>query len=688
MTRPRSLADELAELVNPAPQAELDPEAAGIGEADALGGSDDELAGLVGAAAAGRRAIPADIALEGGEYQGRRSSRAALFGGDEQQQDSSSEEEDNADGDSDDAQQQLGGVRLSRAVQGALPPGRRDLSTIPTMFANGHAHHGPGLDDPTSSSSLFSDEGEEEGEEAQQQQQQQQVQGAVSPVQQQAAAATVARVQQQQQQQGEREKSGSSSDDEGGSGQEDQAEQQQQQQQLDQEAAEGSSSEEGESEQGSEEEHDDMGAAAAGSDEDDSGDEGEAEDEGDAADEGSGGEGDAQMLGANGLDVDAAAAGVAAMLGDDEEMQQLEREAAAAQAEAAQQLVAAGARSGRDAEKAAGVRAQQRLWGAALELRIRLQRALAGGNSLPRPAARAALAGHSPQVARGYSELLGSCQATLQDMLTLHHSLAQQHPAAAAALAAAEATQQQQQQQPGSKSKRSRSAAGLDDDAEQQPQQPAAVKYAGSCRTADEAWSAVDAAISNLAGFRDASLDKWHRRTVLSSGTAALRGSSGLRALQQSVSSQVAALMGDSAKLVARSQLPLELAPRPLGTPARAQPQPGGSDDEVDADDGRRQPGGGGRRERARDAETYDEGDFYQQLLKELLEAAPPGSLPQQLAGARPPKRRKLVDRRASKGRKLRYHVMEKLVGFMAPAELVAPPFAEQLFGNLFSHQG
>lgn len=68
--------------------------------------------------------------------------------------------------------------------------------------------------------------------------------------------------------------------------------------------------------------------------------------------------------------------------------------------------------------------------------------------------------------------------------------------------------------------------------------------------------------------------------------------------------------------------------------------------------------------------------------------AAPPGSLPQQLAGARLPKRRKLVDRRASKGRKLRYHVMEKLVGFMAPAELVAPPFAEQLFGNLFSHQG
>jgi protein AATF/BFR2 len=204
-------------------------------------------------------------------------------------------------------------------------------------------------------------------------------------------------------------------------------------------------------------------------------------------------------------------------------------------------------------------------------------------------------------------------------MLTLHHTLAQQHPAAAAALAATEAAQQQQQQ-PG-KGKRSRSAAGLDAGDEQQQQQPAAVKYAGSCRTADEAWSAVDAAIAHLAGFRDASLDKWHRRTVLSSGTAALRGSSGLRALQQSVSSQVSALMADKAKLVARSQLPVELAPRPLGTPAAAAAaaQAGGSDDDDGGADGGR--GGAGRRERARDAETYDEGDFYQQLLKELLES-------------------------------------------------------------------
>lgn len=52
------------------------------------------------------------------------------------------------------------------------------------------------------------------------------------------------------------------------------------------------------------------------------------------------------------------------------------------------------------------------------------------------------------------------------------------------------------------------------------------------------------------------------------------------------------------------------------------------------------------------------------------------------------PKQRKAVDRRASKGRKLRYHVHPKLVNFMAPVELQAPQYAAQLFSNLFGGGG
>lgn len=42
------------------------------------------------------------------------------------------------------------------------------------------------------------------------------------------------------------------------------------------------------------------------------------------------------------------------------------------------------------------------------------------------------------------------------------------------------------------------------------------------------------------------------------------------------------------------------------------------------------------------------------------------------------------MDRRASKGRKLRYHVQDKLVNFMAPVEQPGHELAVQLFSSLF----
>jgi protein AATF/BFR2 len=49
------------------------------------------------------------------------------------------------------------------------------------------------------------------------------------------------------------------------------------------------------------------------------------------------------------------------------------------------------------------------------------------------------------------------------------------------------------------------------------------------------------------------------------------------------------------------------------------------------------------------------------------------------------PKKRKLVDRRASKGRKIRYVVMDKLVNFMVPLEShLLVDTTPALFSNLF----
>lgn len=51
---------------------------------------------------------------------------------------------------------------------------------------------------------------------------------------------------------------------------------------------------------------------------------------------------------------------------------------------------------------------------------------------------------------------------------------------------------------------------------------------------------------------------------------------------------------------------------------------------------------------------------------------------------AQAPKKRRAVDRRASKGRKIRYNVNEKLVNFMAPEDDGTSELTEQLFRNLF----
>ena len=51
-------------------------------------------------------------------------------------------------------------------------------------------------------------------------------------------------------------------------------------------------------------------------------------------------------------------------------------------------------------------------------------------------------------------------------------------------------------------------------------------------------WGRLDRAFQDFAGFRDASLDRWHRKADLASGQSLLR-SGGLKALNQPISAQV-----------------------------------------------------------------------------------------------------------------------------------------------------
>lgn len=96
------------------------------------------------------------------------------------------------------------------------------------------------------------------------------------------------------------------------------------------------------------------------------------------------------------------------------------------------------------------------------------------------------------------------------------------------------------------------------------------------------------------------------------------------------------------------------------------------------------------------DAEIYDDADFYQLLLKELVDqrstdtGAPGESVATvRWAALKEAKTRKHVDRKASKGRKLRYTVHEKLQNFMAPEDRRSweEHAIDRLFGTLFGQK-
>ncbi|BGO95516.1 hypothetical protein NBRC10512_007774 [Rhodotorula toruloides] len=92
------------------------------------------------------------------------------------------------------------------------------------------------------------------------------------------------------------------------------------------------------------------------------------------------------------------------------------------------------------------------------------------------------------------------------------------------------------------------------------------------------------------------------------------------------------------------------------------------------------------------DAECFDDSDFYQQLLRDVVESrmldlddATMNQLRQATALARGKKVKKVVDTRASKGRKIRYHVHEKIQNFMIPIEAASwhDEQTDELFAGL-----
>lgn len=133
-------------------------------------------------------------------------------------------------------------------------------------------------------------------------------------------------------------------------------------------------------------------------------------------------------------------------------------------------------------------------------------------------------------------------------------------------------------------------------------------------------------------------------------------------------------MLQDSGRLIARSR-PLASSVRVLGIA----PAPGTQDAPPAA------AAAAGVDDAGRLSDAYDDSDFYQHLLNQLLasggaagaEAAAGGvGAAGGVAGLKPYARRVRpnVDRRATKARRMKFTAIPKLVAFAAPAPFVVPP--------------
>lgn len=292
-----------------------------------------------------------------------------------------------------------------------------------------------------------------------------------------------------------------------------------------------------------------------------------------------------------------------------------------------------------DLLKGQAVKNQKALWDKTLEFRFLLQKAFSNSNRLPQDPVRSSFCSVDEQVSVAYSDLITSSKKTLNSLLQLQEALLENNPSI-------------DQSSNGRSSKKNLETTKLNDES-------------------DEEWSWISHMHRRIAAFRDKSVDKWQRKTQVTTGAAAIKGK--LHAFNQNVSAQVAAYMRDPSRMIKQMQQRRSTVDI-FGTVI---PE-GGANTSVEVLPQEAQPDG--------DPELLDDTEFYQQLLKEFFETIDPTSSDTAFYALNKlrTKKRKIVDRRASKSRKIRYNVHEKIVNFMAPHPMDLPPMAPKLFENLF----
>jgi len=336
-----------------------------------------------------------------------------------------------------------------------------------------------------------------------------------------------------------------------------------------------------------------------------------------------------------------------------------------------------------EAEKSAHVQNQQILWDSALNFRIRLQKPLSISNQLPQPDTFQSFTKFDPKIKTAFQQSCQMISELLQQFISLDDTLNQQFSLFSSNYSSLP-----------SFSSLHLSSLSLDD-----PSQKNSFPL-----TSDAVGAFFEEAFPQNLSFIEETIEKWNTRTQQITGQTALQGQK-FKDINQGVVAQVASLLNESERLIRKTQLKRFDYPIMGKRKRKEETKEIVSDLQIMELD---QPGKRGDHEGEKNAasiisgkqveydeEIMDDGDFYEQLLRDVVANGIDynSSLQDQLIlekvqNARK-KPKKSVDRRATKGRKIRYTIDPKLVNFVAPIPPLDDSFLiDELINGLFGGKG
>uniref|UniRef100_L7MAJ6 Putative apoptosis antagonizing transcription factor/protein transport protein n=1 Tax=Rhipicephalus pulchellus TaxID=72859 RepID=L7MAJ6_RHIPC len=337
-----------------------------------------------------------------------------------------------------------------------------------------------------------------------------------------------------------------------------------------------------------------------------------------------------------------------------------------------------------EVKKGKAVHSQLQIWDSVLEVRIQLQKLLVLANHFPKHDQYSLFRSAALEQDKKNGNLIGQAKSSVElvmhQLLTLQEHLRDSYPEIQSIFTNATDKERNGEDEIDSENEEIPSDTEVEE-SEGEPSEASPVKRkAGEqahpnkptkCRKIDACIASAAEFWKKFEPYRNATIEKWYERTRLLSGKVGRSFAS----LEQSPVKQIEHILMDEERLLRRTQTKRS-SYKILGAEESTndEEQNSGSVDE----------------------EVFDDDDFYHHLLREIIERKTsnidnPVALSRQwleIQKLRKKVKRK-VDTRASKGRKIRYDVIPKLVNFMAPLDrsTYSEEARTELFSSLFGQK-